>query len=132
MAEAGGPFLIGGKSLGGRVAAMASAEVQGRATGVICLGYPFHPPGKPESTRLPPLAEAPVPVLVCQGDRDPFGNAANVAGYALPSGVDVVWHDDGDHDLKPRGRAEATWQGNLDQAADAVAAFARKFGQSER
>lgn len=98
-----GPFLIGGKSLGGRVAAMAAGEpVDPRVGGVAVFGYPFHPPRSPEKLRLAPLAAARLPVLVNQGCRDPFGSQAEVATYALPPAVTVVWHDDGDHDLAPR------------------------------
>ncbi len=120
------PLLIGGKSLGGRVAAMASADpgLDVPVAGVVCLGYPFHPPADASKPRLAPLQGATVPVIVCQGDRDPFGNSKEVDGYDLPPTVRFVWLDDGDHDFKPRGRAEATWKGNLDAAADAVAAFA--------
>lgn len=126
-----GPLLIGGKSLGGRVAAMAAADpaVGAPASGVVCLGYPFHASGDATDLRLAPLREARLPVLVCQGDRDPFGNAAEIAGWGLPAHVSVVYLEDGDHDFKPRGRSPATWKGNLDAAADAVAAFAARLGR---
>lgn len=126
-AEAGGlPLLIGGKSLGGRVAAMAAADSQvaQRAVAVVCLGYPFHAPGNASDLRLDPLRAARLPVLICQGDRDPFGSAAEIAGWQLPATITVTYLADGDHDFKPRGRSPATWKGNLDAAADAVAAFA--------
>lgn len=124
------PLLIGGKSLGGRVAAMASADakVAEAAAGVVCLGYPFHAPGNATDLRLEPLREARLPVLVCQGDRDPFGSAAEIAGWDLPASIAVTYLEDGDHDFKPRGRSPATWKGNLDGAADAVVAFAKRVG----
>ncbi len=127
--SAPGPVAIGGKSLGGRVAAMLAARSEGAEApaGVVCLGYPFHPPGRPETLRLTPLEdaarEARCPVLICQGDRDPFGNAAEIAGFGLPAVVSVSFLEDGDHDFKPRGRSPATWKGNLAAAADRVAAF---------
>lgn len=130
-AEAGDvPLLIGGKSLGGRVAAMASAAptVAETVSGVVCLGYPFHAPGNTTDLRLEPLREAALPVLVCQGDRDPFGSSSEIAGWDLPATVAVTYLEDGDHDFKPRGRSPATWKGNLDIAADAVAAFAERVG----
>ena len=125
-AEVDGPLLIGGKSMGGRVAAMVSAypDAAKSASGVACLGYPFHPTAKPEQLRLEPLQLADLPVLICQGDRDPFGNAAEIAGYDLPENVSVTYLEDGDHDFKPRGRSPATWKGNLGAAARAVADFA--------
>ena len=124
-----GPLAIGGKSLGGRVAAMLAGQSDDAdgPTGVVCLGYPFHPPGRPEQLRLAPLQDAAgktgCPVLICQGDRDPFGNAAEIEGYSLPRTVSVSFLEDGDHDFKPRGRSPATWKGNLAAAADHVAAF---------
>lgn len=130
-AEAGDvPLLIGGKSLGGRVAAMASAAptVAETASGVVCLGYPFHAPGNTTDLRLEPLREAALPVLVCQGDRDPFGSASEIVGWDLPAGISFTYLEDGDHDFKPRGRSPATWKGNLDIAADAVVAFAERVG----
>lgn len=115
-------LFVGGKSLGGRVAAMLAGERDDMA-GVVCLGYPFHPPANPDALRLEPLTRARRPVLICQGDRDPFGRQHEVLGYALSGNVRIHWLDDGDHDFKPRGRAAATWTGNLDAAADAAARF---------
>ncbi len=125
-----GPLLIGGKSLGGRVAAMTAAdpEIGEHVSGVACLGYPFHPPGNADIPRLPPLQEARVPVLVCQGDRDPFGKPDEIGGYDLPDSISFAYLEDGDHDFKPRGRSPATWKGNLDQAADLVTDFATALG----
>jgi predicted alpha/beta-hydrolase family hydrolase len=125
-----GPLLIGGKSLGGRVAAMVAGDkdIGARVRGVVCLGYPFHPPGNAESLRLAPLQEATLPLLICQGDRDPFGNAGEIAEFTLPDTLSVAYLEDGDHDFKPRGRSPATWKGNLDQAADAVAEFSATLG----
>ncbi|MCB1480384.1 MAG: dienelactone hydrolase family protein [Rhodobiaceae bacterium] len=114
--------FIGGKSLGGRVSAMLAGE-RDDIDGVVCLGYPFHPPGNPDALRLDPLNQAKVPVLVCQGDRDPFGRHEEVMGYPLEPHIRVEWFDDGDHDLKPRGRAAATWTSNLDAAAETAVAF---------
>ncbi|MCB1472161.1 MAG: alpha/beta fold hydrolase [Rhodobiaceae bacterium] len=119
---AAGRMFIGGKSLGGRVAAML-AGTRDDVAGVVCLGYPFHPPGDPDALRLDPLNDARVPVFVCQGDRDPFGRREEIETYPLAAHVKFAWLDDGDHDFKPRGRAEATWTSNLDAAADAAAAF---------
>jgi len=128
-----GPLLIGGKSMGGRVAAMLAGEREtcDEASGVVCLGYPFHAPGKTEQVRLAPLQDAGLPVLVCQGDRDPFGNAAEIATYDLPETVSFTWLEDGDHDFKPRGRSPATWKGNLEAAAQAVRSFALRSGSGK-
>jgi hypothetical protein len=68
---AGLRFVAGGRSSGARVACRTAEEAG--ATGVICLAFPVHPPGRPEKTRLPELDAVTVPVLVVQGARDPFG-----------------------------------------------------------
>nr|WP_126541900.1 alpha/beta family hydrolase [Oharaeibacter diazotrophicus] len=126
LARFDGPVLIGGKSLGGRVATMTAADpLDPRVVGVVALGYPFHPPGAPEKLRLAPLAAARLPVTIVQGERDPFGNRVEVAGYDLPAGVAIRWCADGDHDLAPRRASGHTLAGHLATAtAAAVAALA--------
>ncbi|MCX7304874.1 MAG: alpha/beta hydrolase [Hyphomicrobiales bacterium] len=101
---AAGPLIIGGKSMGGRVASMIADEAHslGRIAGLLCLGYPFHPPGKPTQLRTRHLADLQTPTLIFQGTRDEFGTREEVSGYALSPGIKVVWLEDGDHDLKPR------------------------------
>ena len=86
--EALGPperLVIGGKSLGGRMASL-EADAAGVA-GLVCLGYPFHPPGRPERTRIEQLQRLRTPTLILQGERDPFGGPAEVAGYPLSPAV---------------------------------------------
>ncbi|MFT3973517.1 MAG: alpha/beta hydrolase [Amaricoccus sp.] len=102
--DATGPLVIGGKSMGGRVASMAVDELraEGRTVGLLCLGYPFHPPGKPEALRTAHLAGLAAPALICQGTRDPFGTREEVAAYTLSPSIEVFWLEDGDHDLRPR------------------------------
>ena len=77
-----GPLIIGGKSMGGRVASMVADELfaAGKIAGLLCLGYPFHPPGKPEQLRTKHLAGLKTPALICQGTRDEFGTREEVAG----------------------------------------------------
>lgn len=65
------PLIFGGRSSGARVACRTATA--GGAVGVLCLAFPTHPPAKPEKDRLGELAAAGVPVLVVQGERDPFG-----------------------------------------------------------
>jgi predicted alpha/beta-hydrolase family hydrolase len=67
------PLIVGGRSLGARVACRTAGDVG--AVAVLCLAFPLHPPGKPEKTRLPELEAVRVPVLVVQGESDPFGIA---------------------------------------------------------
>ena len=101
---ASGPLVIGGKSMGGRVASMLADELlaDGKVAGLLCLGYPFHPPGKPEQLRTAHLAGLKTPALICQGTRDIFGSREEVSGYTLSKKIEILWLEDGDHDLKPR------------------------------
>ena len=104
--NATGPLVIGGKSMGGRVASMLADELydEGRIAGLLCLGYPFHPPGKPDQLRTEHLKRLRAPTLICQGTRDPFGARAEIESYSLPKTIEILWLEDGDHDLKPRKR----------------------------
>ncbi|MBZ9681879.1 MULTISPECIES: alpha/beta family hydrolase [unclassified Mesorhizobium] len=99
-----GKLIIGGKSMGGRVASMIADEMfsKGEILGLVCLGYPFHPPGKPEQLRTKHLAGLKTPTLIFQGTRDEFGTKDEVATYNLSNAIEVIWLEDGDHDLKPR------------------------------
>jgi predicted alpha/beta-hydrolase family hydrolase len=99
-----GKLVIGGKSMGGRVASMVADDLhaEGRIAGLLCLGYPFHPPEKPTQLRTAHLMALKTPTLICQGTRDPFGTKDEVPGYGLPASIRLLWLEDGDHDLKPR------------------------------
>lgn len=123
---AGGPLLIGGKSMGGRVASLVADElfVAGRIAGLACLGYPFHPPAKPEQLRTAHLEKLACPALIVQGERDPFGGRGEVEAYRLSPVIAFHWVGDGDHDLGPRGGSGFTRKGNLAGAADAIVEFA--------
>jgi predicted alpha/beta-hydrolase family hydrolase len=68
------PLVVGGRSAGARVACRTAAQTA--AVGVLCLAFPVHPPGRPEKTRLDELEAVTVPVLVVQGESDPFGMPA--------------------------------------------------------
>jgi uncharacterized protein len=85
------PLLFGGRSSGARVACRTAAA--GGAIGVLCLAFPVHPPGKPEKDRLHELAAPTVPILVVQGERDPFGRPEPAPGREV-----VLLR--GDHSLK--------------------------------
>jgi predicted alpha/beta-hydrolase family hydrolase len=111
----GGPgrLVVGGRSAGARVACRTATAVD--AAGVLCLAFPLHPPGKPEKSRADELRLAlDRPLLVVQGERDPFGGPAEVAEVA---GADRVVAVPGDHGMKgdPRGVAAAAvaWLGTL-------------------
>ena len=100
------PLFIGGKSMGGRVASMLADDLFAveRIAGLLCIGYPFHPIGKPDKRRTAHLESLATPTLICLGTRDPFGNQNEVAEYTLAPSIDLRWFEDGDHDLKPRKR----------------------------
>jgi len=66
-----GPLITGGRSSGARVACRTAAATG--AAGVLCLAFPLHPPGRPDKSRLPELEAVAVPVLIVQGESDPFG-----------------------------------------------------------
>ena len=123
---ASGPLVIGGKSMGGRVASMIATNSSPRQiAGLLCLGYPFHPPGKPEQLRTKHLAALKIPALICQGMRDIFGGREEVAGYGLSKKIEILWLEDGDHDLKPRkGVSGFTAADHLKTVAEAVGALA--------
>ena len=124
-----GPLFIGGKSMGGRVASMAADELHaaGRIAGLMCLGYPFHPPDKPEQLRTAHLAALATPALICQGTRDEFGTRAEVETYALSDTIEILWLEDGDHDLKPRKSVSGfTAAEHLRTLAEAARAWAQR------
>ena len=118
-------LFIGGKSMGGRVASMIADRLHadGLISGLICLGYPFRPPKKPEQLRTAHLLDMTCPALIVQGDRDPFGGRSEIEAMTLSHQIAFHWVSDGDHDLAPRGASGFTRRGNLEAAADAVAAF---------
>ena len=99
-----GRLVVGGKSMGGRVASMIADQLHEAKgiSGVLCLGYPFHPPQKPSQTRTAHLQQLQTPTLIVQGTRDPFGSREDVESYSLSSQIELLWLEDGDHDLKPR------------------------------
>lgn len=128
IAEAGPPsqLVIGGKSMGGRIASMIAD--QAGVAGLLCLGYPFHPPGKPERLRTDHLEALKTPALIVQGTRDPFGSRTEVAQYSLSPSIELAWIEDGDHSLKPRKKSGRSLSQNLDEAAGAAVRFIRRLG----
>ena len=100
----------------------------GRIMGLLCLGYPFHPIGKPEQLRTAPLAKMKTPALIVQGTRDPFGSREEVATYALSKTIEILWLEDGDHDLKPRKRISGfSAADHLRTVGETVAAWAKRI-----
>ena len=128
IAELGPPerLVIGGKSMGGRMASLVADEQRG--AGLVCLGYPFHSPGKePGPNRLEHLETLATPTLICQGTRDPFGTSEEVPGYRLSGKVRLHWLEDGDHGFKPRKKSGLTEQQNWQSAIAAIVEFVRSL-----
>lgn len=125
IAELGGAerLVIGGKSMGGRMASLVADETGVR--GLVCLGYPFHPPGQPEKTRTAHLADLRTPTLIVQGTRDSLGSREDVTVYELSPRIQLVWLEDGDHSFKPRKSSGHTEKQHLEMAVAAVAGFVR-------
>jgi predicted alpha/beta-hydrolase family hydrolase len=123
-------FLFnGGKSMGGRMATLLVTEVDDapKVDGLVCLGYPFHPTGKPEKLRTAHLAMISTPTLIVQGERDPMGTREEVDGYELSDVVDVHWLRDGDHSFKPRKASGTTLEANLEEGVEAVVSFVNRL-----
>jgi predicted alpha/beta-hydrolase family hydrolase len=121
----GEALVIGGKSMGGRMASMIADDVGAR--GLLCLGYPFHPAGKPERLRVDHLADLKTPTLILQGTRDSLGNKDEITGYALSPKIRVEYLEDGDHSFKPRVRSGLTFKHNLERAIDLAAEFVARI-----
>jgi predicted alpha/beta-hydrolase family hydrolase len=122
IAELGAENLvIGGKSMGGRIASMVADEA--KVKGLVCLGYPFHPSGKPDKLRIDHLQDLKTPALFLQGDRDSLGNKEDVAGYTVSRKIRLHWLPDGDHGFKPRKKSGRTEQQHWDEALDAFVGF---------
>jgi len=117
----GGKVVVGGKSLGGRIASMIADDVGAR--GLVCFGYPFHPPGDPARLRTAHLAALRTPTLILQGTRDAFGTREDVAGYPLSAAIRVHWLEGGDHSFKPPPKSGRTEKGNVEEAIAAAADF---------
>lgn len=102
------PLAIGGKSMGGRMATMllAEPEVPDAVRGGVALGYPLHPPGRPDQLRVAHLGAISVPLLVIQGERDPFGSAHDITGAFAAAGAHptVVPIPHGGHGFEVRAR----------------------------
>lgn len=125
-----GPLIIGGKSMGGRVASMIADRLfeANRIAGLLCIGYPFHPPGRPQQLRTAHLIGLRTPTLICQGTRDEFGDRHEVGGYGLSDEIELFWLDDGDHDLKPRKAVSGfATAGHLQSLAEKVSDWVQRI-----
>nr|WP_318782776.1 alpha/beta fold hydrolase [Halomonas colorata] len=145
------PLWVGGKSMGGRIATMFASTAfastafastafassgststesasQQVCPGVIVAGYPFHPPKAPGKLRLSHWADIHCPLLILQGERDPFGTREEVSGYSLTAQTQLEWLTNGDHDFKPRRASGLKHEFLIDEAATLAASFVRAHG----
>jgi predicted alpha/beta-hydrolase family hydrolase len=100
-------LAIGGKSIGGRIASQVAAGGIGNLAGLVLLGYPLHPPGRPDQLRAKHLAEVKAPVLFVQGSRDTFGTPDELGPIiaALEPSAELYVVQGGDHSFKVRKAA---------------------------
>ena len=125
--SSGVPLILGGKSLGGRIASHVGPG--SAAVGLVFLGYPLHPPGKPDRARTDNLAALSLPMLFVQGTRDPFcplpALRCFLAAHHGPADLAVI--DDGDHSFKVRRGSGRTTEQAWDEAAGAVARWTHEL-----
>ena len=100
--------------------------------GLLCFGYPFHPPGRPDRLRTEHLKTLATPAMIVQGTRDPFGGREEVESYGLSRSIRVVWIEGGDHSFKPPARSGRTARENLAEAIAAGVSFLTRFLASGR
>lgn len=124
------PMVIGGKSMGGRIASLVASMLAENqlieVKGVACLGFPFHPVGKLDKLRIDHFPLVKQKQLIIQGTRDKLGSFEEVKAYDLPSDIAWLWLEDGDHDLKPRVKSGFTHDQHLQQAVKRLACFIKE------
>ncbi|WP_342632323.1 alpha/beta family hydrolase [Marinobacter alkaliphilus] len=121
-------ILVGGKSMGGRVASMLASEHAPGIAGVICYGYPFHPPGKPDRWRIDHFSTVGCPMMIVQGTRDPFGKPEEVAAQGEMPGLSrLCWLDGGNHDFQTPARHPDSQATLIEQAAGETGRFVQEL-----
>lgn len=128
----GGGVIVGGFSLGARIAAgllggglrRPGMSEPPAPRGLLCFGYPFHPATGPKrGVGLEALSRVTLPTCIIQGTRDNHGSVADVRSYRLPASVEMVWLEDGNHRFLPRVRSGLTFEQHVHTAAAAAYAF---------
>ncbi len=117
------PVVIGGKSMGGRMASLLSEHALVKA--VTCLGFPFHPPKKLDKYKGEHLATLKKPCLILQGERDTFGNRIECESFELSEQVQLEFIPDGDHSFKPRKSSGYTEVSNIHLAIEHISTFVK-------
>ncbi len=128
LAGVAGPCVVAGKSMGGRMASILAAQenVSEKIKGVLAIGYPFHPQGKPEKLRTDHLSSIKVPMLIEQGTRDALGGGELVNALPLPQSLQIDWLEDGNHDLKPRIKSGYTHEQHIQAAIENSTQFIKQ------
>jgi uncharacterized protein len=123
-------LFIGGKSMGGRiatqVAAAAAPETIADLAGLVLLGYPLHPPGRPDKLRASHLARVAAPMLFVQGSRDAFGSPVELEPFVSPlasRGTRIFAVEGGDHSLVPLKSGGLDLEHVIARVADEIVAF---------
>lgn len=124
----GDPVWAGGKSMGGRIASLVVAD-GAPVAGLVFVGYPLHPPGKPERIRDGHLPEIEVPMLFLQGTRDPFARWTLMERTIERIGERATLHpvEGGDHSFRVRGESKDD-HGTGHRLGDVAARFIREKG----
>jgi uncharacterized protein len=116
-------LVLGGRSMGGRICSMVAAS--DGALGLALLGYPLHPPGRPERLRVDHFSQLRMPVLFASGTRDAFGTPEELKKYAktIRGRVKFHWIETADHGFKPLKSSGLTPAEALQGVAESVVAF---------
>ncbi|MGB1361504.1 MAG: alpha/beta family hydrolase [Alphaproteobacteria bacterium] len=122
-----GAVFIAGKSMGGRIASIIAPD-NDKVSGVIAFGYPFHPPGKPEKLRTEHLKTYKKPMLIVQGENDPFGKLGEWNGFEIDKSIEVFPITTGNHDLKPNKSSGMDLNMALDKAVEKTVSFIKSNG----
>ena len=120
-------LVLGGRSMGGRICSMVAAETG--ALGLVLLGYPLHPPGRPTQLRVEHFARLRMPALFVSGTRDAFGTPAELKQHTkkLKGRVSYHWVETGDHGFKPLKSSGSTVAEVLEDVAAAVVDFVTRL-----
>jgi len=125
-----GPLVIGGKSMGGRIASHLAAQGLADLAGLVALGYPLHPPGRPEQLRAEHLARIRQPMLIVQGSRDAFGTPEELRPALAPLGATATLQvvAGGDHSFKVPTRGPVTQEEVFARVQDEIAGWISRLG----
>jgi uncharacterized protein len=125
-------LVLGGRSMGGRICSIVAADADDPvpALGLALLGYPLHPPGKPDQLRVEHFARLRMPVLFISGTRDPFGSPEELTRHAqdIAGPVTFSWVDTGDHGFKPLKPSGLTIGDAIATVAETVVRFVQDLG----